>query len=102
MDRDLHYLPRRKIVSWSDLCYVQAMSKVTITSIPNGPYKVSGEVELTDAAGNKLAVKPGQDIFLCRCGASTTKPYCDGTHSKMGFKAAEAAVREEKPKKTSD
>jgi CDGSH-type Zn-finger protein len=36
----------------------------------------------------------GEAVALCRCGGSTTKPFCDGTHSKIGFDAAERAVRE--------
>ena len=36
-----------------------------------------------------------ETIALCRCGGSTTKPFCDGTHSKVGFRAAKRAVREE-------
>ena len=71
---------------------------VKITIRPNGPYRVEGpegSFELVDADGNKfdLTGKPG--ISLCRCGASTNKPFCDGTHSKIGFQAAEAAVRAE-------
>lgn len=70
------------------------MSKVTIKSLPDGPYHVSGDVDLSDAAGNEIDAEA--NIFLCRCGASTTKPFCDGTHSKVGFKAAEAAVTKKK------
>ena len=74
---------------------------VKITIRPNGPYKVEdpdGVIELTDPAGNKIDLT-GKPIFaLCRCGASVNKPFCDGTHSKIGFQAAEAAVAAEKPK----
>jgi 3-phenylpropionate/trans-cinnamate dioxygenase ferredoxin subunit len=53
---------------------------------------VNGPVELKDADGKLYPVK--ERIALCRCGGSTTKPFCDGTHSKIGFQAAETAVRE--------
>jgi CDGSH iron-sulfur domain-containing protein 3 len=60
----------------------------------NGPYKVTGPVRLIDADGNEFELPEGDGIVLCRCGASTTKPFCDKTHSKIGFEAAERAVRE--------
>jgi CDGSH-type Zn-finger protein len=71
------------------------MSDVKITVKPNGPYRVEGSVKLLDIEGREwdLAGKPA--FSLCRCGASTNKPFCDGTHSKLGFQAAEAAVRKE-------
>jgi 3-phenylpropionate/trans-cinnamate dioxygenase ferredoxin subunit len=66
------------------------MAEVTIHIIKNGPYIVKGEVELKDADEN---VYPAEKrMALCRCGASTEKPFCDGTHSKIGFEAAEKAV----------
>jgi CDGSH-type Zn-finger protein len=66
------------------------MADVKITVLKNGPYIVTGGVELKDAEGNSY---PSQDrMALCRCGASTKKPFCDGTHSKIGFQAAEQAV----------
>jgi 3-phenylpropionate/trans-cinnamate dioxygenase ferredoxin subunit len=71
---------------------------IKITATRNGPYQVSGdlaELELHDAAGNAYDVAGQKRVFLCRCGASTTKPFCDGQHSKIGFEAAEQAVREE-------
>jgi CDGSH-type Zn-finger protein len=63
----------------------------------NGPYKVTGPVRLIDADGNEFDLAPHTkdgSIVLCRCGASKTKPFCDQTHSKLGFEAAERAVRE--------
>jgi 3-phenylpropionate/trans-cinnamate dioxygenase ferredoxin subunit len=68
------------------------MADVTIEIIENGPYIVTGPVELIDADENVYPAK--NRVALCRCGASTTKPFCDGTHSKIGFQAAEKAVPE--------
>lgn len=69
---------------------------VKISIRPNGPYLVEGDVELTDPTGAKIDTAGQARIALCRCGASVKKPFCDGTHSKIGFQAAEAAVQQEK------
>ena len=66
------------------------MAGVTITVRKNGPYIVSGMAEVRDAEGNVYPAK--ETVVLCRCGASTNKPFCDGTHSEVGFQAAEQAV----------
>jgi CDGSH-type Zn-finger protein len=70
---------------------------VTITVRLNGPYRVDltqGEIALVDHEGNPIPLPEGKTtIALCRCGASTRKPFCDGMHSKVGFIAAEAAQR---------
>jgi CDGSH-type Zn-finger protein len=68
------------------------MSDVSITPMENGPYIVRGAVTLLDVDGNEYDVSERKTIALCRCGGSTTKPFCDGTHSKTGFEAAERAV----------
>ena len=70
------------------------MEQVVIKVRRNGPYKVTGPVTIVDADGNEFDIPEGDGIVLCRCGASTTKPFCDKTHSKIGFEAAERAVRE--------
>ncbi|HEX6210657.1 MAG TPA: CDGSH iron-sulfur domain-containing protein [Methylomirabilota bacterium] len=69
---------------------------VKISIRPNGPYLVEGDVEVVDVNGNPVDTSSRPKIALCRCGASVTKPFCDGTHSKIGFQAAEAAVAQEK------
>ena len=68
---------------------------ITIRLRRNGPYVVEGDdVRVIDWNGVEYRVER-RPIALCRCGASTTKPFCDGTHSQVGFQAAEAAVGEE-------
>ena len=66
---------------------------VKITIRENGPYLVEGDFQLVDAQGNEVPIRKKS---LCRCGGSTTKPFCDGTHSKIGFQGAIAAVEEKK------
>lgn len=69
------------------------MERVEIKVRHNGPYKVTGPIRLIDADGNEYDLgDDGEPIVLCRCGASTTKPFCDKTHSRIGFEAAERAV----------
>jgi len=71
---------------------------VEIVATKNGPYLVTGDLsqlELRDGAGNLYDFSGKKRVFLCRCGASTTKPFCDGQHTRIGFEAAEAAVQEE-------
>ena len=71
---------------------------INILVKPNGPYVVSGDltqIEIKDINGNKYDLTGKQAVSLCRCGASVKKPFCDGTHSRIGFQAAEAAVSAE-------
>lgn len=58
---------------------------VSITPAPDGPLLVEGNLELTSGTGRTIhrVVKTA----LCRCGQSANKPYCDGTHRKVGFKS---------------
>ena len=69
---------------------------ITIKVRKDGPYAIEGEFTLIDHEGNPIPYtpKPGKPMTLCRCGASTKKPFCDGTHSRIGFKGAEEAARE--------
>jgi len=64
---------------------------VTIKVNENGPFLVQGEFTLVDEKGVPIESKKAA---LCRCGGSTTKPFCDGTHSRIGFRGANAAVEQ--------
>ena len=73
---------------------------ITIRLRKNGPYVIdSDDVSVVDWNGQQYPIER-RPVALCRCGASTKKPFCDGTHSRIGFEAAEAAVgpeAEDKP-----
>jgi CDGSH-type Zn-finger protein len=64
----------------------------TIKVRQNGPLLVDGDdVKVIDWNGNEYKIEK-RPFVLCRCGFSTKKPFCDGTHSRIGFQAAQAAL----------
>ena len=65
------------------------MADVRIKVNKNGPYLVEGPVTLVDFEGRAFQVQ--EKFWLCRCGGSSNKPFCDGTHSKNGFRAETTA-----------
>ena len=65
------------------------LAKITIRD--NGPYLIEGDdVSVTDASGAEVPVER-RPFALCRCGASANKPFCDGSHGRIGFVASSKA-----------
>jgi CDGSH-type Zn-finger protein len=58
---------------------------LSITPLPNGPLQLEGNVEICSGTGRTLFRT--QSARLCRCGASGTKPFCDGSHARVGFRS---------------
>ena len=66
------------------------MADVIIRTLKDGPFEVRGGTKLVDS--NRGEFKLTEDpIYLCRCGQSANKPFCDGSHKKVNFKAEEPA-----------
>ncbi len=59
------------------------MPDVTVATTDGGPYRVSGDFLIADADGNEFAVEG--EAYLCRCGQSDDKPFCDGSHNSANF-----------------
>ncbi|MBH0010108.1 CDGSH iron-sulfur domain-containing protein [Salinibacterium sp. SWN1162] len=59
---------------------------VEITACTNGPLLVRGEIDLRSADGEPIE-QVRNTVALCRCGVSAIKPFCDGTHKLINFKA---------------
>jgi CDGSH-type Zn-finger protein/uncharacterized Fe-S cluster protein YjdI len=60
-----------------------APGPLTVTPQRNGPLMLEGDFEILSADGQQLY--RGSRTFLCRCGGSSRKPFCDGTHKRNGF-----------------
>jgi CDGSH-type Zn-finger protein len=60
---------------------------VKVTPVNNGPIRIEGEFEIRDAQGNLFGLAGRTVISLCRCGHSANKPFCDGSHARMGFQS---------------
>jgi CDGSH-type Zn-finger protein len=63
------------------------MSESIVTCNKNGPLRISGCFVLKDAAGSTFDLSGREVISLCRCGASANKPFCDGSHARIGFQS---------------
>jgi len=62
---------------------VQVEAETIVETVPNGPLMVYGNVTVKDANGT--LTKKNKATAFCRCGGSSNKPYCDGTHRKINF-----------------
>jgi CDGSH-type Zn-finger protein/uncharacterized Fe-S cluster protein YjdI len=58
---------------------------LNIAPLPNGPLRVTGPLEVVSGTGH--TVLKATETYFCRCGASAKKPYCDGSHARVGFKS---------------
>ena len=56
-----------------------------ITALTNGPLLVEGDTSIVDSNGKEFVAPNPAKFALCRCGQSSKKPFCDGTHAKVGF-----------------
>ena len=61
-----------------------AETQMSAEVVPNGPLLIHGTVRVKLKSGVEV-IKTGTTAF-CRCGGTTSAPYCDGTHAKIGFK----------------
>lgn len=74
------------------------MSKTIVTVNSNGSLRIEGDFEIRDAAGNVYGLEGRTLVSLCRCGRSSNKPFCDGSHK--GHFDHDATAFNLPPKKT--
>jgi CDGSH-type Zn-finger protein len=67
------------------------MAGVTVKALQNGPYEVVGGAKVLDYQGKEFPEGQFEPVYLCRCGQSKNKPFCDGSHTDIAFKSEETA-----------
>lgn len=67
------------------LAEIESGGPLEIKRIPDGPLEVSGNFSIRAGSGRRAW--SGRKAYLCRCGQSANKPFCDGAHKDAGFKA---------------
>lgn len=67
--------------------------EVQVTPTADGPYMIGGAFSLQWPSGHVISMAGEADengyIYLCRCGHSNNKPFCDNSHKRVGFKSTE-------------
>ncbi|MCZ2357397.1 MAG: CDGSH iron-sulfur domain-containing protein [Bacteroidia bacterium] len=66
------------------------MAKTIIKITPNGSIRVEGDFTLVDGEGKEFGLAGRTSVYLCRCGLSKIKPFCDGSHKGHFFDAGTA------------
>jgi CDGSH-type Zn-finger protein len=80
---EMEFLNPGKISEASEISASQRPSKITLSCIKDGPITFRGRLRLHNQFGQECVKMRGS---LCRCGQSASKPFCDGSHSRVGFK----------------
>ena len=73
------------------------MAATKVTVMNNGSLRIEGDFELVDQTGKVFGLAGRERIGLCRCGQSSKKPFCDGTHKTCGFASTVEASDLEPP-----
>ena len=81
---DVEFLNSGRIIEASDVPHSERPSKITVSLVKNGPVTFRGRLRLHNSMGQECVKQRGA---LCRCGQSATKPFCDGSHDKVGFRS---------------
>lgn len=80
---DMEFLHSGRIHEVSDAMRLEHPSKITISCIKDGPLTFSGRLRIRNSLGQECVKQRGT---LCRCGQSANKPFCDGSHERVGFR----------------